>query len=77
VTVDRIGVWWFQDANDSDNGGMIAPREWKLQYLAADGATWQDVTPTAGTSYARTRDAFVPVSFNTSRLFRPMFWARR
>jgi hypothetical protein len=63
VTVDKIGVWWFQDAADTANAGMIAPRSWVLQYLDADGTTWRDVTLTGESAYARTSTGFIPVSF--------------
>ena len=63
VKVDQIGVWWFQDAADTANAGMIAPRSWVLQYLDSDGTTWRDVTLTGGSSYARTSTGFIPVSF--------------
>lgn len=63
VTVDQIGMWWFQDAADTANAGMIAPRSWVLQYLDADGTTWRDVTLTGESTYARTSTGFMPVSF--------------
>ena len=63
VTVDQIGMWWFQDADDEDNAGMIAPRSWVLQYLDADGETWRDVTLTGESTYARTSTGFAPVTF--------------
>ena len=72
VTVDQIGVWWFQDAADSANAGMIAPRSWVLQYLDADGTTWRDVTLTGESLYARTSTGFIPLSFEpvTTRALR-------
>ena len=72
VTVDQIGVWWFQDAPDTANSGMIAPRSWVLQYLDADGTTWRNVTLTGESTYARTSTGFIPVSFEpvTTRALR-------
>lgn len=62
VTVDKVGVWWLSDSADTVNGGVIPPASWKLQYLAADGTTWVDVTPTDGT-YSRARAVWNAVTF--------------
>lgn len=63
VTTDTVGVWWDQDSDDSANAGLIAPASWVVQYLDADGTTWREVTLDEGSTYARTRNAYVPVHF--------------
>ena len=72
VTVDQVGVWWYQNVEDTANEGLIAPRSWVLQHLDADGETWHDVTLTEGSTYGRTSDGFAPVSFEpvTTRALR-------
>lgn len=61
VTVDRAGVWWYQNVPDAQGEGLIAPRSWVLQHRLADG-TWQDVELTAG-EYGRSSDGFEAVTF--------------
>jgi hypothetical protein len=63
VTVDQVGAWWYRDAADSQNSGMIPPRSWALEYLEADGVTWRPVTLLADLEYGRTSDGFAQVTF--------------
>ena len=63
VTVDRTGVWWYRDSPDEANGGMIPPKSWTLQYLDADGTTWQDVVLADGSTYGRDSDGFATTQF--------------
>lgn len=61
VTVDRAGVLFFRDSADTDNVGMIPPREWKLQYADLATGQWTDVA-TDG-AYGRSSTAINEVAF--------------
>ncbi|GAA3810131.1 family 43 glycosylhydrolase [Cellulomonas soli] len=62
VTVDQVGVWWYQNVPDAQNEGLIAPRSWVLQHQAADGS-WVDVTLADGSAYGRDSEGFASVAF--------------
>jgi hypothetical protein len=69
VTIDRAGVLFFRDQPDEAGGGMIPPREWRLQYFDDAAGAWADVA-TAG-AYGRSSDAVNEVAFapvTTTRL---------
>lgn len=72
VTVDQVGAWWYRNAMDSQNSGMIPPRSWALEYLDADGVTWRSVTLLPDLEYDRTSDGFAQVTFEpvTTRAMR-------
>jgi hypothetical protein len=61
VTIDRAGVLFFRDQPDDAGGGMIPPREWRLQYYDATAAAWTDVAATG--PYGRSSDTVNEVAF--------------
>jgi hypothetical protein len=48
VRLTGSDITFWHDAERGTGDGVVVPASWKLQYLAADGETWTDVTGASG-----------------------------